>query len=198
MRGGSCESSGDWCTDDNDCSDGVFCNGAEMCGDNGTCYPGILIDCGDEYCNEAMGMCAACVENWHCADGFGCVEGECVEDTPPAITTGPFLASGPWPLFSTSESKAFTLNQNYYVLWTFDDDYATCEGLCTNRARYRRLDGTQWFELQAEADATGTWYAYAELKVNNMRDGTYLFQVETVDCAGQLKTSRSYYFKVQH
>ena len=103
-----------------------------------------------------------------------------------------------WPMFATSESRAFMLTQNYDVLWTFDDDYSTCEGLCTNRATYRWLDGTQWFELQAEADGTGRWYAYVELPVNNMRDGTYLFRIETVDCAGQRTTSRSYYFKVAH
>jgi hypothetical protein len=78
------------------------------------------------------------------------------------------------------------------------DDYATCPCLCTNRAKYRRLDGTQWFELQATMDKSGKKYAYVELPVNKMKDGSYVFQFEIVDCFGQITSSRYYYFKVVH
>lgn len=206
------------CLSDEDCNDGFFCTGVETCVDR-NCVAG-TIPC--MFCNEEVdqcfecfgfednecpvgkecsdGFCVAltCNENWQCPQGFGCADDVCVQEAPPALGNGPFLAAGPWPVLATSESRAFTLDQNYDVLWTFDDDYSTCDGLTTNRARYRRLDGTQWFELQAETDATGKWYAFTELPVNNMQDGTYIFRTEIVDCAGQITTSRYYYFKVAH
>lgn len=42
------------CEVDSDCDDGVFCNGAEVCGDNGVCEPGDTFNlCPDDglYCN---------------------------------------------------------------------------------------------------------------------------------------------------
>jgi hypothetical protein len=115
------------------------------------------------------------------------------------MVSGPFLAAGPWPVLKTSESSAFTLTQNYDVLWNFDDDYATCDGLVTHRARYRKIDETEWKWLAAQTDqGTGKWYASAELPVDRMVDGTYYFRTEFFDCAGQMTYSRYYYFKVAH
>jgi len=156
-------------------------------------------DCAEgEGCVEGICVNVTCTETWECPEGGGCEESLCTEEAPPVMGYGPFLAAWIWPVLATSEANAFTLTQNYNVLWTFDDDYSTCEGFCTNRAKYRRLDGTQWFELPAELDSTGKWAAFVELPVNKMQDGTYLFQTQIVDCAGQITTSRNYYFKVAH
>jgi len=205
------------CITDADCDDDAYCNGVETC-DRG------LDDCvegtnpcisQDLVCNEDADQCVecldnsdcptgtecsnnacveiACTEHRDCPDGFGCDAGFCLEEALPIITAGPFVAAGSWPLLYT---KTFTFNQNIPLLWTFDDDYATCEGLCINRAKYRRVDSTQWFELQTEVDATGKWYATTELPVNTMKDGTYVLQLELVDCFGQITPSRYYYFNI--
>ena len=55
-------------------------------------------------------------------------------DAPPVITGGPFVAAGSWPALPTSSSRAFVLDQNYNVLWTFSDDYAYCAG-CARTVR---------------------------------------------------------------
>ena len=55
-------------------------------------------------------------------------------DAPPVITGGPWLAAGSWPMLPTSESGAFVLKQNYYVFWTFSDDYVSC-AVCARTGR---------------------------------------------------------------
>ena len=60
-------------------------------------------------------------------------------DDPPVITDGPRLAAGWWPLMSTSPESPMVLKQNYSVLWTFSDDYASCSGACTHSAKYQVL-----------------------------------------------------------
>jgi hypothetical protein len=174
VRGGPCRSLGDWCINENDCAEGMLCE--------------------EQQCIEP------CAESWQCDEGTGCVEGLCVEDNPPTINDGPFLAAGTWPMLATSESRTSSLDQNYAVLWTFDDDYSTCEGegLCAHRARYRRADDTKWLYLNVTTDPSGKWYAITELPVDRMVDGTYYFQFDLFDCAGQLTSSRTYYFKVAH
>ena len=138
-----------------------------------------------------------CTENWQCLEGSGCVEGACVVDTPPVITAGPFLAAGWWPVLPRSEATAFVLDQNYTVLWSFTDDYATCDGVCSHRARYQKIGDTTWKYLAPQTDGTGKRYAFVELPVDRMTDGSYKFVFDLFDCAGQLKTSKTYYFNVQ-
>jgi len=119
-------------------------------------------------------------------------------DAPPAITGGPWLAAGTWPALPTSASKAFVLDQDYAVLWTFSDDYASCAGLCTHRARYRRVGDTAWATIPVSTDPEGIWYAYAELPVAGLDAGTYQLRLDVRDCAGQRTYSTYYhYFKVQ-
>jgi hypothetical protein len=119
-------------------------------------------------------------------------------DAPPVILSGPYLAAGSWPLLATSASRAFVLRQNYDVLWTFSDDYAFCSGLCTHRARYRKVGDTAWTFIPVSADSEGTWYAYATLPVDSLAAGTYQFYFDVLDCAGQRTYApRVYYFKVE-
>ena len=121
-----------------------------------------------------------------------------VTDAPPVITGGPWLAAGTWPVFSTSPSSAFVLDQNYNVLWTFSDDYASCSGLCTHRARYRLVGDTAWTWITVSADPTGKQYAYTELPVEGLAAGTYQFYFDVRDCAGQRTYApKVYYFKVE-
>lgn len=120
-----------------------------------------------------------------------------VTDAPPAITGGPWLAAGSWPLLPTSASRAFMLSQDYDVLWAFSDDYASCAGLCTQRARYRKVGDTAWTGMEEYTDPTGRAYAYTTLPVASLENGTYQFRVEFLDCAGQKSsTGKLFYFTV--
>ena len=65
-------------------------------------------------------------------------------DNPPAITAGPFLAAGTWPVLPTSAESAFELDVNYDVLWTFSDDFASCSGACTHVAEYQVVGDSSW------------------------------------------------------
>ena len=73
VRGGSCRANGDWCIDQNDCAEGM-------------------------YCDDDSDQCVECLEDAHCPIGSGCVSGVCVEDIFPALTAGPYLAAGTWPV----------------------------------------------------------------------------------------------------
>ena len=117
-------------------------------------------------------------------------------DNPPVFGDGPFLAAGPWPLLPTSQESPMYLKRNYSVLWTFSDDYGSCTGPCTHRARYKPVDGSTWTELPVSTDPDGTWYAFAELPVSQLKNGTYCFVFDVTDCAGQATPSGTYYFTV--
>ncbi len=119
-------------------------------------------------------------------------------DAPPSITAGPFLAAGAWPLLPASEARAVVLDQNSYVLWTFEDDYVLCGGLCAHRARYRRVGESDWTWVVPQTDPEGVWYAYTQLPVESLEAGTYQFQFDVIDCAGQIRyPGNYYYFKVE-
>ena len=120
-----------------------------------------------------------------------------ISDAPPVITGGPWLAAGSWPVLSTSESRARVLDQNEYVFWTFSDDYASCGGLCTHPAVYRKVGDTAWTALAVGTDPEGTDYAYTMLPVAGLDAGTYQFHFAVLDCVGQRTSAPSlYYFKV--
>ena len=108
---------GDWCqegvcrpmncTDDSECGAGWACSGT-------LCAP----------------VGAQCVFDEDCGPYHFCFDWMCyLDDDPPQLGVGPFLAAGTWPLLPTSQENPMYLDQNYSVLWTFDDDYASCEGL---------------------------------------------------------------------
>lgn len=65
------------CCEDRDCSDGVFCNGLEVC-DAGTCVAGEPPDCSDglsctdDSCEEAANVCVHAANDELCADGDLC------------------------------------------------------------------------------------------------------------------------------
>jgi hypothetical protein len=117
-----------------------------------------------------------------------------VTDAPPVITGGPWLAAGSWPMLSA----AFVLKKNQTVFWTFSDDYAGCSGLCTHRARYRKVGDTAWIWLNVSTDSEGMEYAYTTLPVVYLAEGLYQFALDVRDCAGQYTFSPGYYFKVAH
>ncbi|MFO0689816.1 MAG: S8 family serine peptidase [Myxococcota bacterium] len=82
-----------YCTSPADCSDGVFCNGAEIC-QAGTCAPGTPPACNGPtpFCDETADACVACLAAGDCSDGLACngVEscalGACVAGTPLACS----------------------------------------------------------------------------------------------------------------
>ena len=62
------------CDIDDDCNDGLYCNGAETC-DNGTCADGddpYPCSGAAPYCLEATDSCVECLENSNCDDGAYC------------------------------------------------------------------------------------------------------------------------------
>jgi hypothetical protein len=121
-----------------------------------------------------------------------------VTDAPPVITGGPWLAAGAWPILSISASRAAVLNQDSAVLWTFSDDYASCSGLCTHRARYKEVNAVDWTWIPVSTDPTGEAYAYTTLPAGSLAAGTYQFYFDVRDCAGQRTYApKVYYFKVE-
>ena len=65
------------CENDGDCSDGIFCNGAEACVD-GACQAGTPVDCDDgvgctdDSCDEGADSCGNVANNGLCDDGAFC------------------------------------------------------------------------------------------------------------------------------
>ena len=127
-----------------------------------------------------------CLGNANCSEGYECVEGVCVPvvvDNPPAITAGPYLAAGSWPLLPTSAESAFELDVNYDVLWTFSDDFASCSGACTHVAEYQAVGGSSWTALPVTVNvAKGR--VRVTLPVGSLPNGTYAFRFAVTDCAG--------------
>ncbi len=83
------------CTTDPQCSDGLFCNGSEVCA-AGTCQAGTPPNCADsvacttDSCNEATDSCDHTPNNGACSDGLFCNGSEvcnvalgCQAGTPP-------------------------------------------------------------------------------------------------------------------
>ncbi|NOT02246.1 MAG: right-handed parallel beta-helix repeat-containing protein [Phycisphaerales bacterium] len=63
------------CQTDNDCNDGLFCNGLEEC-DSGQCVNG-AVPCLGKICVEATDSCAGCLTNANCNDGNSCTSDVC-------------------------------------------------------------------------------------------------------------------------
>ena len=53
---------------------------------------------------------------------------EQINDDPPALTAGPYLAAGTWTILPTSAESPMYLDANYDVVWKFSDDFASCSG----------------------------------------------------------------------
>jgi len=74
------------CTEDADCVDTTFCNGAETCVDS-VCADGTAPCVEDETCNEEADRCDVCAEDADCDDELfcngaeTCVAGQCVAGT---------------------------------------------------------------------------------------------------------------------
>jgi len=132
-----------------------------------------------------------------CTQGYECVNGTCQPiDNPPAITAGPFLAAGPWPLLPTAAESPIYLDQNYSVLWAFSDDFVSCSGACTHTAQYQIAGGSTWTSIDVTADAA-KGYAYVTLPVESLQNATtYAFRYSVTDCASQTTQSATYYFRV--
>ncbi len=66
------------CETDEDCDDGVFCNGIEEC-DNGTCSsPGDPCVGDDLLCDEDSATCVECLSDDNCTAGQVCIDGMCI------------------------------------------------------------------------------------------------------------------------
>ncbi len=85
----------------NDCSDGLFCNGTEVCDADLGCQPGTPPNCDDgvactvDSCNEANDTCVHTPNNAACSDGLFCNGSEtchptlgCQPGTPPNCNDG--------------------------------------------------------------------------------------------------------------
>ncbi len=81
------------CTDDSDCSDGLYCNGEETCDASGTCIGGAPVDCDDgvactaDACDEDSRTCTSTPDHTQCAPdevcdpSSGCVPAPCADDS---------------------------------------------------------------------------------------------------------------------
>jgi hypothetical protein len=66
------------CKTDDDCDDGVFCNGAETC-TGGNCVDGNP-PCRAELCDEETDTCIGCLVDEDCDDGVDCTDDSCVDE----------------------------------------------------------------------------------------------------------------------
>ena len=107
-----------------------------------------------------------CDNDSECREGYQCVDRVCepIPDDPPALGDGPFLAAGTWPVLPTMQESPMYLDQNYSVLWTFSDDFASCSGACTHVAEYLEVGGSSWSVLDVTANAA-KGFAYVTLPV---------------------------------
>ena len=137
----------------------------------------------------------ACTDDNDCTDGYSCVAEQCV-DVPPTIDAGPFLAAGWWPVLPTSIESPRYLKQNGSVLWTFNDDYASCSEQCTHSATVSSIAGAATVVLDVETDASGEWFAYVELPIEGLQnETTHALRFSVTDCAGQTTQSGEYFFR---
>ncbi len=66
------------CRGDEDCDNGLYCDGAERCLDDGTCAPGPAVDCDDrvdcteDRCDEALDRCVFIPRHERCDNGLFC------------------------------------------------------------------------------------------------------------------------------
>jgi len=99
----------------------------------------------------------------------------------------------------TSVARALVVSQNYDVLWTFSDDYASCsDGECINRARYKNVNSGTWTWLTVSTDSKWMGFPYATLPAGSLSAGTYMFQFDVADCIFQYTfPPHYYYFKVE-
>ena len=84
VRGGPCRSAKDWCIDDSDCDDGVYCNGTETCAAS-ACQDGTAPCEAGETCNETAGTCDAAPE---CTTDTDCPDNDIYCDGTPVCTDG--------------------------------------------------------------------------------------------------------------
>jgi len=130
-----------------------------------------------------------------CAEGEMCMEGQCQTiDDPPVIGNGPLVTSD-WKVLPTTVESLRYINENTGVLWTFSDDYASCEGDCTHVAEYQAVGDSTWTELEVLSDLAG--YAWVELLIDDFQNATtYAFRFSVIDCAAQETQSETYYFRI--
>lgn len=74
------------CTTNDECNDGQFCNGDEVCDPTGAdtgCIPGTAVECGDAFactvdsCDETANACSHTNDNTACADSVECTTEVC-------------------------------------------------------------------------------------------------------------------------
>ena len=67
------------CRQNSHCTDGVFCNGSEICLDEGNCVPGVTPCTGGLGCSEPAGSCCTCSvdPDCVCSDGIVCTTDTC-------------------------------------------------------------------------------------------------------------------------
>ncbi len=84
------------CQTNEDCSDGLFCNGEEICNLNGVCEPGTppCPQPGLPFCNEILDSCVECLFDTDCDDLNECTVDDCNPGTglcenPPEVSGTP-------------------------------------------------------------------------------------------------------------
>jgi hypothetical protein len=116
-------------------------------------------------------------------------------DNPPVFESGPFIAAGSWQALPQKGTTPPVLSQNTPLLWTFSDDYASCDDMVSHMARYRKVGDTDWTEIEVGMDPWIGVYPYVELPI--LESGTYGFRMNMWDCLYQSAASPIYYFQIE-
>jgi len=204
VRGGPCWRDSAECLAHDDCDDGLFCNGQEICDLDATCVDGISPCSGDELCDETTDRCGECIYASDCPEGYLCVSNICTDEQVCQLTFT--IDSTPGSLTTTEMSRTMTAAEEMalYVITSITDPITTdcpnqtledtwcgcdcCFGWCeeSQTAISACIDGTiNNFPMSGgDPEPLGTWGVRCEtgcVQDSECDDGLFCNGAETCD-----------------
>jgi len=168
-------------------------------------FAGVSFPVGDGTWN----VVCTCTENSECDEGYGCVEGQCVENLPPVFLSEPRWPYEYWPILSTDPANPHKPQSEHRLFFAYDDDGVGCQTTPDLYWMYRPV------ELQAGVPVpVGEWSIevpgwsvmyYVLIEEPTIADttgpGLFEFKMSVTDCAGLTTDSediygKRYYFQV--
>lgn len=139
----------------------------------------------------------ACTGHGDCDLGYGCAQGLCVPDAPPAITYGPVPTDRVWIWYGLSqdpENPTPVQPVENAVGWLYEDDFGSCSAARTVSATARyRVAGGSWFDAPV---VYWSWIPAFVTHLNEVPPGVYEFEACVSDCAEQAACSGLRYIHV--
>jgi DMSO/TMAO reductase YedYZ molybdopterin-dependent catalytic subunit len=114
-------------------------------------------------------------------------------DSPPEITWGPVLVGSYLPP-SADPDNPTVLEEGARLIWTYDDDRATCSGACRQNWQYRLSGAQNWITGDA---LFGWFYGFVDVPVDEMGAGFFDLRIAVTDCAEQTAYSDTYYVFIE-